>query len=101
VVIFNLRFTLASGLSAPTNNNDITKEYVDNLIPDLTNYLTTDMVHIPPTTTLPIDVSGITDNNPDDNLLVTKKYVDDLFNSLQNFLNTTNENFLLKNKEML
>jgi hypothetical protein len=41
------------------------------------------MVYIPPET-LPIDVSGITEHNPDDYKLVTKKYVDDLFNSLSN-----------------
>jgi hypothetical protein len=57
---FDIRPTLANGLPAPTNNNDlVTKEYVDNLIPDLTYYLTADMVYIPPET-LPIDVSGMT-----------------------------------------
>jgi hypothetical protein len=75
---------LKSSLPAPTNNNDIvTKEYVDNLIPDLTYYLTVDMVYIPPET-LPIDVSGIIGHNPDDDKLVTKKYVDDLFSSSSN-----------------
>jgi hypothetical protein len=95
---FDIRPTLASGLSTPTNNNDIvTKECVDTTIssiglsdyatkdeiPDLTYYLTADMVYIPPET-LPIDVSGMTPHNPDDDKLVTKKYVDNLFNSLQN-----------------
>jgi hypothetical protein len=81
---FDIQPTLANGLPAPTNNNDIvTKEYVDNLIPDLTYYLTADTVYIPPET-LPIDVSGITGHNPDDDKLVTKKYVDDLFSSLSN-----------------
>jgi hypothetical protein len=43
---------LKSSLPAPTNNNDVvTKEYVDNLNPDLTNYLTADMVYVPPATT--------------------------------------------------
>jgi hypothetical protein len=69
---FDIRPTLASVLSAPTNNNDVvTKEYVDSLIPDLTNYLTADIVYIPPET-LPIDISGITGHNPDDYKLVTK-----------------------------
>jgi hypothetical protein len=73
---------LKDSLPAPTNNNDIvTKEYVDNFIPDLTYYLTADMVYIP-SETLPIDVSGMTPHNPDDDKLITKKYVDDLFNSL-------------------
>jgi hypothetical protein len=93
---FDVRPALKNGLSVPTNNNDIvTKGYVDtaissidlsdyatkNELPDLTYYLTADMVYIPPET-LPIDVSGITVHTPDDDKLVTKKYVDDLFNSL-------------------
>jgi hypothetical protein len=56
---------------------------VDSLIPDLTYYLTADMVYIQPEA-LPIDVSGITPHYTDDDKLVTKKYVDNLFNSLQN-----------------
>jgi hypothetical protein len=44
---FDVRPTLKSGLSAHTNNNDVvTKQYVDSLIPDLTNYLTTDNVYV-------------------------------------------------------
>jgi hypothetical protein len=39
------------------------------------------MVYIPPET-LPIDISGMTGHNPDNDKLVTKKYVDDLFSSL-------------------
>jgi hypothetical protein len=62
---------------------DLSDYATEDEIPDLTNYLTVDMVYIPPET-LPIDVSGITVHNPDDDKLVTKKYVDDLFNSLQN-----------------
>jgi hypothetical protein len=80
---FDIRLTLACGISEPTNNNIVTKQYI-NSIPDLTNYLTADIVYIPPaTSTSGFDVSGITGHNPDDYKLVMKKYVDDLFNSLQ------------------
>jgi hypothetical protein len=59
--------------------------FVYDLVPDLTNYLTADMVYVPlATTTSGFDVSGITAHNPDDDKLVTKKYVDDLFSFLSN-----------------
>jgi hypothetical protein len=42
---FDVRPTLKNGLSAPTNNNDIvTKQYIDSLIPDLSNYFIIDDV---------------------------------------------------------
>jgi hypothetical protein len=70
---------LKSLLSAPTNNNNVvTKGYVDSLIPDLSNYLTTDNVYVNPQLP-PIDGEPVDQN---DSLLVTKKYVDDLFKSL-------------------
>jgi hypothetical protein len=38
MIIFNVRPTLASGLSAPTNDNDIvTKKYVNDLFNSLSN----------------------------------------------------------------
>jgi hypothetical protein len=41
---FDIRPILKSGLSAPTNNNYITtKQYVEDLIPDSSNYLTNDV----------------------------------------------------------
>jgi hypothetical protein len=81
---FDVRLIFKSTLAAPTNNDIVTKKYVDNLIPDLANYLTADMVYVPPvTTTSGFGTSGITGSIHDNNLLVTKKYVDDLFNSLQ------------------
>jgi hypothetical protein len=71
---FDVCSTLKSTLSAPTNNNEIiTKKYVDNLIPDLTNYLTADVVYVLlATTTSGYNASGMTAHNPDDDKLITK-----------------------------
>jgi hypothetical protein len=57
--------------------------FIYDLVPNLTNYLTADMVYVPLATTT-TSGTGMTFHNPDDDKLVTKKYVDDLFSSLQN-----------------
>ena len=53
----------------------VTKSYVDmtvnNSQPNLSNYLTTNNIYIPPSDLIVVEVP-----NPDDNKLITKKYLD-------------------------
>jgi hypothetical protein len=84
--IFTVRPTLASTLSAPTNDNDIvTKKYVDFLIPDLSIYLTINDVYIKPQTG-PIDLTVVEVVDPEGHKLITKKYLDSVVPDSSTFL---------------
>jgi hypothetical protein len=61
----------------------VTKSYVDNLQPNLSNYLTINNVYIPPVSS---DLIVVEVPDPDGNKLIPKKYLDSVMPDLSSLL---------------